>query len=263
VYCLDAWLKGAPLEVATAELGMRRSLGRDWPTITAAVYEALGGRSELKSLLITRLVHRLRWWAKSHIWVDDHRDRFLLDVYSGDVRGDEARYGAYGNSPYGDPYFSELRLPAVEALSGRIRQSVPDGDVLLGQIEGTWLCAPKAFRSVEKLILRIGSIESPGGVAQDRPILQCADTYPSTQLCHEWYGAFVSSLKGWLAGDSSARADLGGITPAKHWLVRLLHHKLELYERHCNFGSLVGARPAGRSGNKALDPLPEWMHEPA
>lgn len=93
VYCLDAWLKNAPLEVATAELAMRDSLGKDWPKIIAAIYNSLGAPSEQKLLLMRRLVHRLRWWIKTLIWLDDKRDRYLLDIYSGDVRGDEAKWG--------------------------------------------------------------------------------------------------------------------------------------------------------------------------
>ena len=44
----------------------------------------------------------------------------MLDVYSGDARGDEINYGAYGNPPFGDPYFSELQLPEIKELTQRI-----------------------------------------------------------------------------------------------------------------------------------------------
>ena len=50
VYCLDAWLQGAPLDVAQAELAMRPDLGRDWARIVAAVYETLGEPTEPKTL---------------------------------------------------------------------------------------------------------------------------------------------------------------------------------------------------------------------
>lgn len=81
----------------------RDQLGRDWEAIAAAIYRTLGKRSEIKGIVVERLIHRLRWWIKSLIWFDDKRDRFLLDVYAGDIRGDEERWGAYGNPPYGDP----------------------------------------------------------------------------------------------------------------------------------------------------------------
>jgi hypothetical protein len=77
----------------------------------------------------------------------------LIDVYLGDVRGDEARFGAYGNPPCGDPYFAESETPPMKELAQRIRSEVPDGARLIELIEGTWLCAPKAFRNFKRLIL--------------------------------------------------------------------------------------------------------------
>ena len=45
----------------------------------------------------------------------------------------------------------------------------------------------------------------------------------------------------WLDGAPQALSELGGITIAKHWLARILRHKLRLYEKHDPFGNLVGA----------------------
>ncbi len=89
VYCLDGWLKKAPIEIALAELEMRDNLGKDWKQILSNIYETLGEPTEERSLVIRRLIHRLRWWIKTLTWFDDRRGRFQLDVYSGDVRGDE------------------------------------------------------------------------------------------------------------------------------------------------------------------------------
>jgi hypothetical protein len=134
VYCLDAWLKDAPLSSVVAELSLRDSLGKKWDQIASAIFKTLGDRTEIRAVAVERLVHRLRWWIKSLIWSDDRRDRFMLDVYSGDIRGDEEKWGAYENSPYGDPYFAELQLPHVKALEERIRTDIPDGKGLLGRI---------------------------------------------------------------------------------------------------------------------------------
>ena len=78
---------------AGVELSGRDQLGRNWESIVSEIYRVLGARAETKKLVVERLVHRLRWWIKSLIWSDDRRDRFLLDVYSGDIRGDEERWG--------------------------------------------------------------------------------------------------------------------------------------------------------------------------
>ena len=90
VFCLDAWLQNAPRETAKAELSLRDALGRDWPTIVDAIYDTLGTPNDLTRLLVERVIHRERWWVKTLIWPDDRRDRFGLDMYGGDVRGDEA-----------------------------------------------------------------------------------------------------------------------------------------------------------------------------
>lgn len=251
VYCLDAWLKDAPLEVAVAELAMRDNLGKDWSKIVTSIYKSLGSPSEQKVLLVRRLVHRLRWWIKTLIWFDDKRDRYMLDVYSGDVRGDEAKYSAYGNSPFGDPYFKELGLPEMKELANQICE-IPDGKKLLDRIESTWLCAPKAFRYLEKLILEIGSIDSGNIPNNDVSILQCEETYPDFGSYKGWYSSFMSSQKAWLDGNCTAISELGAITPVKHWLVRVLRYKLQLYEKYDPFGNLIRAKQSGKSGNKTI-----------
>ncbi len=251
VYCLDAWLKNAPLEIAKAELAMRDNLGKNWAKVITAIYNSLGEPSLQKKLLIKRLIHRLRWWLKTLIWSDDRRNRYMLDVYSGDVRGEEENHSAYGNSPFGDPYFVELKLLEIKELSKEIRETVPNSKKLLGRIEETWLCGPKAFRYLEKLILEIGSIGSENISNSDVSILQCEDTYPDIVSYKKWYSSFMFSLTGWLARNQDAMRELGDITPVKHWLVRILRHRLQLYEKH-NTLKFVGAKPHGKSGTKTI-----------
>ncbi len=248
VYCLDAWLQQAPLEAAIGEMAMRRDDGRDWPGILTCVYDALGPRSERKALLVRRVIHRQRWWIKTLIWPGDTRGRFMLDVYAGDVRGDEAEHGAYGNPPFGDPYFAELRLPEVQDLSARIRE-MGDGD-LPANIEHSHLCAPKAFRYLEKTILAIGGVD--GGENGDAPVLQCENMVPDFAAYSRWYTEFLSHFEEWLDGDETALPGLGDITPVSHWLARILHHKLRLYEQCNPFGRLVGAQPGGKPGTRTI-----------
>jgi len=253
VYCLDAWLKDAPLGIAVAELAMRDSLGKDWSEIITAIYKTLGAHTEHKDLLIKRLVHRLRWWIKTLIWFDDKRNKYMMDVYSGDIRGNEAEYSAYGNSPFGDPYFAELKLPEIQRLSEQICETVPNGRKLLeDKIQTTWLCAPKVFRYLEKIILEIGSVGLNSIQNGDVPILQCEDTYPNFISYQKWYSSFMQSLTDWLDGDPQASGELGNMTPIKHWLVRILRHKLQLYEKHDPFGNMIGAQLSGKSGSRII-----------
>ena len=251
VYCLDAWSKEAPLSHVAAELSLRDQLGKDWKEIAAAIYGTLGGRTEIKRITVERLIHRLRWWIKSLIWLDDERDRFLLDVYSGDIRGDEENWGAYGNSPYGDPYFTELALPHVKAMEERILADVPDGKTLLDRIHSTWLCAPKVFRYLEKLIVEIGAIGSDASPGDISPFLQCEDTYPDFDANHEHFTDLVKRLRLWLDGHEEVLPSLGEMSPVQRWLLHLLWHKLVFHARYEeNFAKLVGERPHGRSGSK-------------
>jgi len=254
VFCLDAWMNAAPPEVAAAELTGRRDAGdKNWPRIVAAVYAALGEASEVKRLLVRRLQHRLRWWIKTLIWFDDRRDRFLQDVYGGDVRGDRDTYGCYGNPPFGDPYFAELRLPDVQGMEERIRREVPQGEKILERIHSTWLCAPKAFRYVEKLILEIGRMALAGAAPESGEVLDCRETYPDFGKCAAWFGDFMGRLDKWLTGGTAAVPELGETTPVKHWLARLLRHKMQFGAEYAeNFGKMVGRRPVGKTGTRPL-----------
>ncbi|MAF10049.1 hypothetical protein CMK11_06310 [Candidatus Poribacteria bacterium] len=252
VFCLDAWAQEAPLAVAQAELAARRDGSDiDWASVVANVYAALGERSEAKALLVEHLISRLRWWVKTLTWFDDKRDVFQLDVYAGDVRG---AGDDYGNPPFGDPYFAQLQLPRTQERAGRIRSLLPEATAarLIDAIESTWLCAPKVFRYVERIVHDIGVAEE-GGEASERPaILQSRDSYPDFDDAQAWYERLVSDLTRWLDGDADAVPTLGQATPPKHWLVRLLRHKLELYVRHCTFGGLVAGAGSGANGSLRL-----------
>jgi len=251
VYCLDAWLKDAPLSVVVAELALRDQLGKRWEEIASAIYGTLGDKSRIREIAVERLVHRLRWWIKSLIWSDDRRNRFLLDVYSGDIRGDEENWGAYGNSPYGDPYFAEFEIPHVKAMEERIIEDVPDGRKLLERIHSTWLCAPKVFRYLERLIAEIGAIGS-GAIPDDTsPFLQCEDTYPDFTANCEHFTDMLNRLRLWMEGNEGMRLPIGERSPVKRWLVHLLWHKLSFHAKYeGNFAKMVGRRPYGRSGSK-------------
>ncbi|HUT36314.1 MAG TPA: hypothetical protein VNE39_22690 [Planctomycetota bacterium] len=252
VFCLDAWLQGAPLDAAQAELALRDDQGKDWPRIAAAVYQALGAPTPPKRLAVRRLVHRLRWWIKTLVWDDDRRNRFQLDAYLGDARGDEAHFSAYGNSPFGDPYFEERKPPEVKQLDADLCRAVPHGNALLDRIESTWLCAPKAFRYVERIIIEIGALGTGRPPKTNVSLLDCEDTYPDAASHKAWYDSFTASLTAWLDGDGAARPELGEPTPVTHWLVRLLRHKLRLFETHDPFGNLVGAKSSGKRGTRTI-----------
>jgi len=149
VYCLDAWLKKAPLAAVSAELASRDSLGKDWTEIADSVYRRLAKPTESKELLLRLLIDRLRWWVKTCIWSNDRRNRHMLDVYYGDLRGDaakEGKWGMYGNYPMGNSYAAYRALPEARDLEKQAIETIQNVKQTLVRIESTWLCAPKVFR---------------------------------------------------------------------------------------------------------------------
>ena len=253
VYCLDGWLKNAPIAEVIAELSFRDQIGKNWREIASVVYRTLGEPSEIKKIVVERLIHRQRWWIKSLIWMDDKRDRFLLDVYSGAIMGDEEEWGAYGNSPYGDPFFVELRLPYVKAMEEQILAEVTGAAGLLERIHCTWLCAPKAFRYLERLISEIGAIGSGPPPAEVPSFLHCEDTYPDFAANRAHFEDLLRRLRLWLDGDERQFGSLDAASPVKRWLVHILWHKLKFHaEYEENFGKFMGLRPHGKNGAKSL-----------
>ncbi len=248
VYCLDAWLHGAPLETATWELERQHIDDKNWSGIVRSIYTTLGDPHPLRVLLVERLIHRLRWWVKTHSWDNDARLQFGLDQYLGDPRGD-GDWGDFGDPELRDPYFVELREPDIVTMEERIRTEVADGEALLVRIQSTWLCAPKAFRYIERLLLEIGAIGTTDTPDFDQRLLDCDDTYPDFEQAREWEAALLNRLASWLAGDSDAVPELGPVTPTKHWLAGLLRYRLMLMDDWTRF---IGGRPRGRSGGAAL-----------
>jgi len=249
VFILDAWSKRAPLDAVGAELALRGDPTKDWNCISQAIYSTLGKPTQQRLLLVRRLIHRLRWWLKTLIWNDDRRNCYGPDTYLGDVRGDE-KWGDYGNVGFHDPYFAELREPEIRELSAQIREQIPDGEKILERIESTWLCAPKTFRYLERLISEIGGIGVDIRPDFTRSILQCEETYPDFEACRKWHAAFVTALDSWLGRDADAVPILGEVTPAKHWLVAMLRYRLRIYEGYTQY---VAGNPGGRSGHRAID----------
>ena len=251
VFCLDAWVKHASVTTVSAELNLRDSLGKDWTQIANSIYQVLGKKTYLKTIVVQRLIHRLRWWMKSLIWMDDKRERFMLDFYGGDIRGDEKPWGAYGNSPYGDPYFTELQLPHIKAMEERIVAEAPNGKALLVRIQSTWLCAPKVFRYLEKLLAEVGTIDQGHFEGYVPSFLQCDDTYPDFTVAREWYSHLKDAFRKWLDGDTNLLNTLQTPSPTQRWLMHILWHKLVFhgtYEQ--TFGRMVGSQPHGKSGTK-------------
>ena len=251
LFCLDAWLAGISPEKAFFELRQRGDQNVNWQSVCQHIRQILGARTELKELLITRVIHRQRWWIKSLVWDDADRNAYYQDQYLGDIHcpGDH-----YGNPAFRDPYFTELEVPRIKNMETVLSEICSDWDWFREIIHNSWLCAPKAFRFLERLLWAIGRgqtcVSLPGHPLKngDRvpDFLQCEATYPDPIVSRKWIGNFLEGLHAWIQNSrptedvgAEVYRRLGERTEIKYWLVRLYLLKMT----HLN--------PFGAIGNSA------------
>jgi hypothetical protein len=228
-FCLDAWLAGADPEDAATELAVRKRPGSDWAAVCRDLWQVLGERTDVRELLVERILHRYRWWIKSLVWDDDSRDLFGRDQYLGNIAGSGDKCG----TPFRDPFFVERQVPRVKKLEARIAEVCPDGKWFVDFIHCTWLCAPKSFRFLERILWAVGKGRKPEPGDDIPGFLRCEDTYPNHEVAAEWWRAFLTALDAWWQ-EKSAEGDvaddvtqrLGERTPVKCWLVRLFARRL-------------------------------------
>jgi len=243
--CLDAWLKGAGPSDVIPELALNGSDSVDWETLCTSLWQVLGESTQLKRLLVERTCHRYRWWVKTLTWDDDSRNRFEQARYLGDIRGSG---DTYGNSEFKDPYFTELESPEAKGIEAGLDDLDPDWKSKFGRLQDTWLCGPKSFRFLERILWAIGN---ESAVSTDEPVpgfLMCQDTTPNPEQAAAWWREFLAALDAWWqeqpAGGSLAEnvnTRLGKSTPLKRWLVRLYAKRLRVIEKTGDIGKLVKA----------------------
>lgn len=268
VFCLDAWLAGVGPEVAARELtalGYRRI---DWHTVCADLWNVLGQHTEVKELLVERLLHSQRWKIKERPWDDDLATDFGRDQYLGALSETENPAKTYCYIDLPVPGFDEGASPRIQRLEARLAELCPDWEWFRYTIRYGWLCSPKAFRFLECLLWSIGK-ERRAIHTHDHPkenggevpgFLQCEDTYPNQDEAAEWWRSFLAALHGWwheqpeegnVADQVNQR--LGEASPVKHWLVRLFVRKLEVLERvGGRLRLLVNPPPGSKRGTRPV-----------
>ena len=225
--CLDAWLAGAKPTSVARELS---DLGRkvDWEAVCVNLWDVLGEHTEAKELLVQRLLHHLRWWTKFTLWDSDWASQFGRDQYLGD-------YSPSGGMPSHHCYFGrnvpgldQQASPRVQKMEARLAKISPLWEKLRPwMLDEWWLCAPKAFRFLERTLWHIGKAREVGNGESVPDFLQVADTCPNEQAASEWWQAFREALWGWYHGavpkaskpstcrscSASARPASGGWSP--------------------------------------------------
>jgi len=250
--CLDAWLAGTTPDVPAAELNALAYRRIDWSTVCAKVWEVLGGRTKKKELLLQRLLEAIRHAIKASRWDDERGTEFGRDQYVGDFR----------QLPNGDPSYNALTSPRVKRIAAELTDLDPEWRALIKVDLGFWwLCAPKAFRFLERDLWAIGR-DRPAGKDEDIPgFLQCEDTYADRSQAAEWYARFCDALDAWWQGNHPAGPvgelvcqRLGEDSPVKRWLVRLLLKKLKTYEATGgSIGLLVNPSARQKWGTKPIE----------
>lgn len=262
--CLDAWLAGSPSKAPARELSELGYRHIDWHAVCDDLWQVLGERTQVKELLVDRVLHSIRWAVKFTFWDRAATSLFGRDQYLGDFSRTDGQISIDGY--YDRPTFHyEQASPRVQRLEARLAEVCPDWDVWRGQLGEWWLCAPKSFRFLERILWSVGR-EHPLRPTDRVPgFLHCEDTYPSQDDAAPWWTAFCAALDGWwrdqptsdeVARDTEWR--LGEPTPIKRWLVRLYLRKLRrLEENGVQLTQLVNARSgssehAHRRGAKPL-----------
>jgi hypothetical protein len=152
-------------------------------------------------------------------------------------------------------------------MEARLAELVPDWAVWRGQLAEWWLCAPKSFRFLERILWAIGQGHPLQPGDRVAAFLRCEDTYPDQAEAAQWWAAFCAALDGWWRGEpagSGVAADvekrLGAPTPVKRWLVRLFLYRLVcLEENGAQLANLVRADHNHRRGTQPLRP-PDPAH---
>ena len=200
--CLDAWLAGAEPEAAARELVALACRKLDWAAVCRDLWEALGEHTEAKEALVELTLEALRYAIKASSWPGDLASEFGRDQYVGDYA--ERRDGSAG--------FRHGSSPRQQRLWARLAELCPGMKPFWKVDYGFWwLCAPKAFRLLERDLWAIGKWRALEKGERVPGFLQCEDTYPNQDEAAEWYASFRAALEGWLRG-------------GRHRSVLLRHH---------------------------------------
>lgn len=222
------------------------SRSADWPDICRDLWRVLGKRTELKELLVERLLHLRRHQIKERVWDNDPGTEFGRDQYLGDYREEDkegrnpARVCSHVKAPL--HWFDEGASPRVQRVEKRLAEIFPEWNDRVGSfrswmIDESWLCAPKEFRFMERLIWAIGKERLFRKGDRIPGFLQCKDTFPDGRKAASYWRAFLGALDAW-PRDGALRGEvaldikkrLGRSTAVKRWLVRLLAHKCRMLE---------------------------------
>ena len=230
------------------------------------LWSALGERNHIKELLVERLLFQLRWWIKSTVWSDDRASNFGRDVYLGEMVENVSPATDNGNKGFLAPNFRIEKMPKIVRMESELESTFEHWpwfrDAICAVDYGVNVCAPKAFRSLEKILVAIGK-EAPNGKDEDVPnILLSEHTYPNQDEACRWWPQFLSALRHWWKKeqgignlDENISHRLGEWSPLKAWLIKLYVRRLELHGGCSETARLVKPLPEGRHRHLGNRPI--------
>ena len=145
------------------------------------------------------------------MWDGDLAARFGRDQYLGDISESGCFATDNGNPDLFAPTFNLDTSPRVQKIETRLKETCPDWPWFKNLIvEGSWPCAPKTFRYLERLLWSIGK-ERPAVSLPSYPlensdsvpdVLQAADTCTDQKQAAQWWSEFLEALSAWWQGTS-------------------------------------------------------------
>lgn len=250
-FCLDAWLNNACLESAISELKYNNSLSaeRDWNKVCNAIWTVLGEHTEKKDILIECLIFELRYWIKMSSWKHGKEIEMGRDLYVGDLA-----VGQITN--YAEQYTFDYK-PSLkrQQLIEKLKQISPEW-----KLPYFWLCAPKAFRYLERIIYEIGTNRQSYDSCEIPSYIQCETTYPNHEEAAMFFKEVMDGMLRWCNEGIPENTVmkkvfdlLGEKTNNKIWLTLLLHKRLKILASNGEqFTSLIQPTHSNKRGTGKL-----------
>jgi len=139
--CLEGWLKEHSPETISARTS-ENSLGwRDWEFIARRIRNALGAPEGNKTLLVRRLLARMKFWLRASKAAEEQPN--------------QQAYATRRIAETNDDHRVELGK-----LDRQIRQKVPHGQRWLELIDSTWPGATRIFHYIERMLIAIGEMQA-------------------------------------------------------------------------------------------------------
>lgn len=253
-FCLDAWLNNACPESAASELNYNNSTNkeRDWNEVCNAVWSVLGEHTEKKDMLIESLISELRYWIKMSSWKHGKETEMGRDLYIGDFTVDHV-------TGHAEQYIFNYK-PSLKKrqLSEKLKQIAPEW-----KQRCFWLCAPKAFRYLERTVYEIGTDRQNYASCEIPSYMQCETTYPDHEEAAMFFKDAMDGMLRWCNDgmpENTAAEQIFDLldekTAGKRWLTLLLHKRLKMLASNGEeFTSLVQPDHSHKRGSGKLYPM--------